>query len=56
MLEYLIHEDEPQFRPKVYKIQIKKFGLRKFVRVNTERKGHHGTQKRQKTYRDQILR
>lgn len=32
-MDYLAHEDEPAYRPKVYKVQIKQYGLRKFVRV-----------------------
>lgn len=38
-LDYLALESEPKFRPKVHKIQIKQYGLRKVVRVGTRKNG-----------------
>lgn len=36
-MNYLALESEPAYRPKVYKIQIKQYGLRKAVRVESRR-------------------
>jgi len=33
MLDYLPSENEPAYRPRVHKIMIKQYGLRKAVRV-----------------------
>lgn len=32
-LDFIAHENEPAYRPKVHKIMVKQYGLRKFVRV-----------------------
>lgn len=57
MIDYLALESEPAYRPKVYKIQIKKYGLRKVVRVATKNNGDvHRHAKKQKTVQRAALR
>lgn len=36
-MHYLAHELEPSYRPKVYKVMVKQYGLRKAVRVATRK-------------------
>lgn len=47
MLDYLPLPSEPAYRPKVYKVQIKQYGLRKVIRVQTRKNGDlkYGRQK-----------
>lgn len=51
-LDYLAHEAEPRFRPKVHKIQIKQYGLKKAIRVGTRKNGGNFVSQKNKKVRN----